>query len=60
LLATLSISILTIILPFSPIGHIFGFTPLNFSTYLYLFLIVLLYIVSAEVTKRIFYSRVKL
>ena len=60
LLATLSISVLTILLPFSPLGHMFGFTHLNLSTYMFLFLIVLIYIFSAEITKRIFYSKVKL
>ena len=60
LLATLSISVLTILLPFSPLGHMFGFTHLNLSTYMFLFLIVLIYIFSAEITKRIFYRMVKL
>ncbi len=60
LLATLSISVITILLPLSPLGQLFGFTPLNLSTYLYLFLIILFYIISAEITKRIFYKFVKI
>jgi Mg2+-importing ATPase len=60
LIATLSIAVITIILPFSPIGKIFGFSPLSFYTYLLLLLIVAVYIIAAEITKRIFYKKVKL
>jgi Mg2+-importing ATPase len=59
LMATLSISVLTLILPFTPLGTLFGFTALSFTTYLSLLLIVVVYIVAAEVTKTIFYKRVK-
>jgi Mg2+-importing ATPase len=56
---TLSIAILTLILPFTPLGTLFGFTMLNLSTCLLLLLIVALYILVAEVTKTIFYKKVK-
>ena len=59
LIATLSIALITIIFPFTPLGNVFGFTPLGFSTYLLLLLIVAMYILSAEITKRIFYKKVK-
>jgi len=59
LIATLSIAFITIILPFTPLGPIFGFTPLSLSTYLLLMLIVVLYIIAAEITKSIFYKTVK-
>jgi P-type Mg2+ transporter len=59
LIATLTIAALTLILPFTPLGTIFGFCPLNLSTYLLLLLIVLVYILVAEITKRIFYRKVK-
>jgi Mg2+-importing ATPase len=59
LIATLSIVVITILLPFTPIGKVFGFGPLGFTTYLFLLLIVVLYIISAEITKRIFHSKVK-
>ena len=59
LIATLSIALITLVLPFTPVGNVFGFSPLNLSTYLLLLLIVVLYILAAEVTKRIFYQRVK-
>lgn len=59
LIATLSIAILTLILPFTPLGNIFGFNPLSAPTYLYLSVIVIIYIFAAEITKRIFYRKVK-
>jgi Mg2+-importing ATPase len=59
LIATLTIAALTLILPFTPLGTIFGFCPLKLSTCLLLLLIVLLYILVAEITKRIFYRKVK-
>ena len=59
LIATLSIAVLTLILPFTPLGTVFGFSPLSFTAYLLLLLIVVLYIIAAEITKRIFYKRVK-
>jgi len=59
LIATLSIAVITLILPFTPLGNIFGFIPLSLSTYLLILLIVVLYIFVAEITKRIFYKRVK-
>ncbi|MCX6286691.1 MAG: magnesium-translocating P-type ATPase [Bacteroidetes bacterium] len=59
LIATLTIAVITLIFPFTPLGTLFGFTPLNFITYLLLLLIVSMYIVAAEVTKTIFYKRVK-
>jgi Mg2+-importing ATPase len=59
LIATLSIAAITLILPFTPIGNIFGFSPLSLTTYLLLLLIVVAYIVAAEITKTIFYRKVK-
>jgi Mg2+-importing ATPase len=59
LLATLSIAVITMILPFTPLGKIFGFSPLSLLTYLLLLAIIVIYIVAAEITKRIFYKKVK-
>jgi len=59
LIATLSIAVITMIFPFTPLGTLFGFTPLSFITYLLILLIVIIYIVTAEVTKTIFYRRVR-
>ena len=59
LIATLSIAVITLVFPFTPLGNIFGFSPLALSTYLLLLLIVVLYILAAEITKRFFYRKVK-
>ncbi len=59
LIATVSIAVVTIIFPFTPLGTIFGFSPLSLTTYLLLLLIVVLYIFAAEITKTIFYKVVK-
>jgi Mg2+-importing ATPase len=59
LIATLSIAAITIIFPFTPLGSVFGFSPLSFTTYLLLMLIVVLYIFAAEITKTVFYKLVK-
>ena len=59
LITTLSIVFITLILPFTPIGTIFGFVPLSFTTYLLLLLIVVIYIAAAEITKTYFYKKVK-
>ena len=59
LIATLSIAVVTIVFPFTPLGTIFGFSPLSFTTYLLLMLIVVLYVFTAEITKTVFYKLVK-
>ncbi len=59
LIATLSIAVITLVFPFTPLGNVFGFSPLTLSTYLLLLMIVVLYILAAEITKRIFYKKVK-
>jgi len=57
--ATLSTVVLTLILPFTPLGLIFGFRPLPMSFLLLVAVIVTGYIISAEVAKTIFYRRVQ-
>lgn len=59
LLATLSIAVLTVICPYTPLAAILGFQPLNFFFLLMLAVIVILYIALAEIAKRYFYKRVK-
>jgi Mg2+-importing ATPase len=59
LIATLLIIGATFILPFTSLGTIFGFQPLPLWFLLVIVAIVLLYIVGAEITKRVFYSRFK-
>jgi hypothetical protein len=56
---TISIAAITLILPVTPLGAVLGFKPLDLTTYVLLMLIVALYIITAEITKSIFYKRVK-
>jgi Mg2+-importing ATPase len=58
-MATLLVVIVTVILPFTPLGEIFGFTRLSISFHLLLGVIVVLYIVTAEMAKTIFYQKVR-
>ena len=50
---------MTVILPFTPLGEIFGFTRLSISFHLLLGVIVVLYIVTAEMVKTVFYKKVE-
>jgi Mg2+-importing ATPase len=59
LLATLLIVVMTLILPFTPLGDIFGFSPLPISFLLIVGLITISYILTAEIAKKIFYKKVK-
>jgi Mg2+-importing ATPase len=59
LMATLSIVVITVIVPFTPFAKIFGFSPLPFSFLLLIGIIVLFYIIAAEITKTVFYKKVK-
>ncbi len=56
--ATLFIVGLTLILPFSPLGEIFGFIPLPIPFILFVGIIVGVFMVAAEITKGIFYRKV--
>jgi P-type Mg2+ transporter len=58
--STIATCIASVVLPFTPLGRVFGFTPLSVPFLLLMGLIVLLYIALAEVTKRIFYRNVKI
>ncbi|GAB6142068.1 magnesium-translocating P-type ATPase [Methylosoma difficile] len=57
--ATLSIVVVTIALPYSPIAPLIGFVPLPLSLMAMLGLIVALYLASAELAKNIFYRQVR-
>ena len=59
LMATLSTVVVTLIVPFTPFAGIFGFSPLPIPFLLFIGLIVLFYILAAEMTKKVFYKRVK-
>lgn len=60
LIATLSIFAVTLIIPFTPLAGIFGFSPLPIHFILLIGLIVIFYIFTAEIVKKIFYKRVKI
>jgi hypothetical protein len=60
LVATLAVVTAVLILPFTPLGGIFGFVPLPASFLLILSLIMILYIFTAEVVKKMFYRRLDL
>lgn len=59
LLATLLIVAITITLPFVPFSQIFEFTVLNMLYLSTIGVIVLLYVVTAELVKKIFYKRIR-
>ena len=58
-LATLSIVCLTLILPLTPLAGLLGFEALPLPVVLMLIGIVALYIITAEIAKRVFYKIVK-
>jgi len=60
LTATLLVVIVTILFPYTPMGKLFGFAPIPLPYLLTLLLIVVLYIIAAEVAKRFFYKWAKL
>ena len=59
LLATLIIAGITVIIPYTGLGTLFGFSPLPMFFILAMGLIVALYILAAEVVKRSFFKRVR-
>jgi len=59
LMATLLVVILTVILPLTPIGEIFGFTRLSISFLVLIGIIIMAYIITAEMAKTIFYQKVR-
>ena len=59
LTATILVAVVTILFPYTPMGTLFGFAPIPLPYLLTLLLIVVLYIISAEIAKRFFYKRVK-
>jgi Mg2+-importing ATPase len=49
----------TLILPFTPLGGIFGFSPLPVWYFLYIGMVIIGYIITAEIAKTIFYKKLK-
>jgi Mg2+-importing ATPase len=58
-IATLAVVAATLVLPFTLLGDLFGFSPPPILFILAMAVIVVLYIISGEVAKRIFYRRAK-
>ena len=58
LMATLLTVVGTVILPFTPLGGIFGFSGLPISFLLYIAIIIILYLATAEIAKKVFYKKV--
>jgi P-type Mg2+ transporter len=60
LIATLATVAVTVALPYTPLGPLFGFSRVPLSFLLLIAMIVVLYIISAEMVKAVFYKKVKL
>jgi len=60
MLATVAVVAATILLPFIGIGNLFAFVPISPTFILFTAIIVATYVLGAELTKRLFYKRVKL
>lgn len=56
-IATLCILLFVLVLPVTPIAEWFGFIRLSIAYYGWIFLVVVLYILFAEITKRFFYRK---
>ena len=59
LTATLLIVGVTLVLPFTPLGSLFKFRPLPAPFFVALGVIMVLYIIAAEIAKRVFYRKIK-
>jgi Mg2+-importing ATPase len=59
LMVTLLTVIVTVVVPFTPLGEIFGFSRLPISFLLLIVIIVMLYLIAAEMVKTVFYKKVK-
>jgi len=58
-MATVLVVLVTLILPFTPLGPVLGFSRLPTAFSLLIGIIIMAYIVAAEMAKRVFYRRVK-
>jgi Mg2+-importing ATPase len=56
---TISVVVATLILPFTPLSGLFGFSPLPVWYFLYIGMVITGYIITAEIAKTIFYKRLK-
>ena len=58
LMATLLVVVVTILFPFTPLAELLGFQPLPMTILLVIGMIVVLYMIAAEIAKSVFYKRV--
>jgi Mg2+-importing ATPase len=58
-MATLLVVMVTLIFPFTPLGRLFGFGQIPISFLLILAIIIALYLIAAEITKALFFRKVK-
>jgi Mg2+-importing ATPase len=58
LIATMAVVMVALIFPFTPLAEIFGFVTLPISFLLILGIIIVLYILTAELAKKIFYQKI--
>jgi len=59
LMTTLAIVAATLILPYTPLTIVFGFSPLPISFLLVIGVVVFFYIITAEIAKKVFYKNLK-
>jgi Mg2+-importing ATPase len=57
LIATLAVSLVTLVIPYSPLNALLGLTPIPLTALLVLMGIAALYIATSEIAKRVFYAR---
>jgi len=58
LVATIAVVAAALIFPFTALAEIFGFVPLPMSFLMILTIIIVLYILAAELAKKVFYQKI--
>jgi Mg2+-importing ATPase len=58
-MATLLVVVVTLILPYTPLDKVLGFSQLPISFILVIIVIVIVYILAAEITKKVFYRLIR-
>jgi Mg2+-importing ATPase len=59
LLTTVLVAALTLVLPYTPLAKVFGFSPLPVWFLLLIGIVILFYIITAEIVKKLFYRKSK-